>query len=316
MSSATGGSPSNAYFELYQLRCFVAAAEELHFGKAAARMGMTQPPFSRQIQTLEQILGVKLLDRTTNRAAALTPAGRVFLLEARSMLRLADRATAATRSLARGQWGAINLGFLTTVGYSLLPKLLLQCAMLAPHIKLNLVETVSNVQFDKLIDGSIDVGLLRRPIDLSMFSTMKLSDERFVAALPAGDARLKRKALSLAEFHGKPLVMYSAEGGRHLHDVISNMFAESGHVPNIVHSVTQTHTMLALVRAGIGAALVPEAAMSLLCDGIFYRPLLTTSTAPSAIYAAWRTTNDNPVLSAFLDILRSQIARAPSRQCH
>lgn len=316
MNSMADRNFSNAYFELYQLRCFVAAAEELHFGRAASRMGMTQPPFSRQIQTLEQILGVKLLDRTTNRAITLTPAGGVFLLEARGLLRLADCATAATRGLARGESGAIGLGFLTTAGFSILPKLLLQCAALAPRIKLNLVEAASTVQFEKLVDGSIDVGLLRRPIDLSMFSTMKLSDERFVAALPAGDGRLKRKALSLAEFHGKPLVMYSAEGGRHLHDVISNMFAESGHVPNIVHSVTQTHTMLALVRAGIGAALVPEAAMSHHSDGIFYRPLLTTPIAPSAIYAAWRTTNDNPVLSKFLDILRSQVVGARQEPCH
>ena len=306
MDTATYGVSAASHFELYQLRCFVAAAEELHFGKAAARMSMTQPPFSRQIQTLEYVLGARLLDRTTSKGVSLTPAGRVFLLEARGLLRMAENATSAIRRLAQGDTGTIGLGFLTTAGHSILPDLLLQCAAIAPQIKLNLMETVSTAQFEKLIDGSIDVGLLRCPVDLSIFTSMKMSDERLVAALPLGDERLDRASLTLEEFHGKPLVMYSAEGARHLHDLIFNLFAESGFSPKVIHSVTQIHTMLGLVRAGLGAALVPEASMALHFDDVFYRPLLTTPMAPSAIYAVWRTNNDNPVLGAFLKILRSQ----------
>ena len=114
-------------FELRQLRCFVAAAEELHFGRAAARMNMTQPPLSRQIQLLEHVLGVKLLDRTS-RAVKLTPAGRVFLLEARRILRLTESAALATRRIASGEAGTITLGFTAASGYSFLPQLLLQRA--------------------------------------------------------------------------------------------------------------------------------------------------------------------------------------------
>ena len=128
-------------FELRQLRCFVAAAEELHFGRAAARMNMTQPPLSRQIQLLEHVLGVKLLDRTS-RAVKLTPAGRVFLLEARRILRLTESAALATRRIASGEAGTITLGFTAASGYSFLPRLLLQRASHAPNIDVALKEMV------------------------------------------------------------------------------------------------------------------------------------------------------------------------------
>ena len=200
-------------FELRQLRCFVAAAEELHFGRAAARMNMTQPPLSRQIQLLEHVLGVKLLDRTS-RAVKLTPAGRVFLLEARRILRLTESAALATRRIASGEAGTIALGFTAASGYSFLPRLLLQRSSHAPNIDVVLKEMVSSEQMESLLTGRIDVGLLRPPIGRGEFTVLKVAEERLVAALPVGDPRLVEATLSLTHFDRRPLIMYSAEGDR------------------------------------------------------------------------------------------------------
>src|SRR6201999_2993972 len=186
-------------FELRQLRCFVAAAEELHFGRAAARMNMTQPPLSRQIQLLEHVLGVKLLDRTS-RAVKLTPAGRVFLLEARRILRLTESAALATRRIASGEAGTITLGCTAASGYSFLPRLLLQRAARAPNIDVALKEMVSPEQVESLVTGRIDIGLLRPPVTRSEFSTLKVASEGLVAGLPFGDPRLSEATLTLKDF--------------------------------------------------------------------------------------------------------------------
>ena len=148
-------------FELRQLRCFVAAAEELHFGRAAARMNMTQPPLSRQIQLLEHVLGVKLLDRTS-RAVKLTPAGRVFLLEARRILRLTESAALATRRIASGEAGTITLGSPPPAATASCRACCCKRASHAPNIDVALKEMVSTEQVESLLTGRIDVGLLRR----------------------------------------------------------------------------------------------------------------------------------------------------------
>jgi len=289
-------------FELHQIRCFVAAAEELHFGRAAQRMNMTQPPLSRQIQLLEHVLGVKLLDRTS-RAVKLTPAGRVFLLEARRILRLAESAALATRRIASGEAGTITLGFTAASGYSFLPQLLLQRASHAPNIDVSLKEMVSAEQVDSLLTGRIDVGLLRPPVTRGEFSTLKVASEGLVAALPLGDGRLQAPSLTLKDFDRRPLIMYAPDGARYFHDMLADLFEAAGAKPVNIQPLSQIHSMLALVRAGIGAALVPEAATSLHFDDVQFRPVETDPPQPVELYAAWKRDNDNPALAPFLGLL-------------
>lgn len=296
---------TGAQFELHQIRCFVAVADTLHFGKAAARMNMTQPPLSRQIQLLEHVLGVKLLDRTS-RAVKLTPAGRVFLLEARRILRLTESAALATRRIASGEAGTITLGFTAASGYSFLPRLLLQRAARMPNIDVALKEMVSAEQVESLLTGRIDVGLLRPPVTRSEFSTIKVAGESLVAALPFGDPRLTQASLTLADFDHQPLIMYAPEGARYFHDMLVELFAHAGVKPIAIQSLSQIHSMLGLVRAGIGTAIVPEAAQSLHFDDLQFRPVVTTPAAPVELYAAWRSDNDNPALQGFLDLLRPE----------
>ena len=299
MSQQRAGS----LFELRQLRCFVAAAEELHFGRAAARVNMTQPPLSRQIQLLERVLGVKLLDRTS-RVVNLTPAGRVFLLEARRILRLTESAALTTRRTASGEAGTITLGFTATSGYSFLPRLISICASRLPNVNMVLKEMVSTEQTEALLTGRIDVGLLRPPIDRAEFTKIRILTEPLVAALPSGDARLQKASLTLSDFDRQPFIMYASEGARYFHDMLVGLFDAHQVSPVYVQFLSQIHSALALVHSGMGAALVPEAAMALHFDGVHFRPVTTVPPHPVELYLVWRSDNDNPALEPLLDLVR------------
>jgi len=292
-------------FELRQVRCFVAVAEELHFGRAAARMNITQPPLSRHIQVLEHVLGVTLLERNT-RAVRLTPAGRVFLVEARRILSLTQSAALATRRVASGEMGSITLGFTAAICNSYLPTLLLRRAARLPNVDVALKEMVSADQVEGLLIGGLDVGLLRPPINRSELNTIKVNEERLVAALPMGDPRLNKGTLTLKDFDRLPLITYAS--GSALHRLLTGLFESAGVLPISIQSLSQTHSILSLVRAGIGAAVVPEGASTLHLDDVFYRPIETNPIAPVELFAAWRNDNNNPALSAFLELLQPEVA--------
>ena len=172
-------------FELSQVRCFVAVAEELHFGRAAARLNMTQPPLSRQIQILERILGVKLLQRG-NRLVRLTPAGQSFLTEARLILKLTESAAVLARRVAEGKAGSVNIGFTAASSYSYVPELVAACREQLPDVELILKEMVSGDQLKRLGAGEIDIGLLRPPIPRTGLQFFRVKAEPMIAAVPAG----------------------------------------------------------------------------------------------------------------------------------
>jgi DNA-binding transcriptional LysR family regulator len=291
-------------FELSQLRCFVAAAEELHFGRAAQRLNMTQPPLSRQIQLLERILGVSLLERTS-RVVRLTPAGRVFLLEARRIIRLAESATLATRRVAQGDAGRIALGFTAASGYSFTPRIVSRARALYPNVELELREMVTREQFEALLTGLIDIAFVRPLVERKEFDSRHILSERLVAALPTGDARVGEARLTMRHFDGAPLIMYSREGAGYFHDMLQGLFRSSEAAPGFVQHVTQIHSMLGLVQAGLGAAIVPEAATGLHLDGVVFRPLDTSPERPVELHMVWRRDNANPVLAPMLELCGS-----------
>lgn len=292
-------------FELSQLRCFVTAAEELHFGRAARRLNMTQPPLSRQIQLLERALGVSLLARNC-RLVELTPAGRTFVIEARRILRLSESATLATRRVATGQAGSLTIGFTAAAGYSFVPHLIEQTRAYLPEVDLSLREMVSHEQIEALLAGRIDIGLFRPPIDRQEFSTWLVSSEGLMAAVSVGDPRAERSTLRLSDFDRLPFIMYSSEGSRYFHDLLISLFNRAEVLPDYVQSMTQIHSMLALVKAGLGAAIVPEAATSLNFDGVTMRRIQTEPQYPVELHMAWRKDHDNPVLEPFVKLMREK----------
>jgi DNA-binding transcriptional LysR family regulator len=292
-------------FELSQLRCFVAVAEELHFGRAAQRLNMTQPPLSRQVQLLERILGVVLLDRTS-RSVRLTPAGRAFLIEAKRILRLADSAALATRRIASGDAGRVAVGFTAASGYSFLPNLVDLARTKLPNVDLTLRELVSGEQVEALLTGRIDLGLVRPPLTRPEFDKVRVLTEPLVAALPSGDPRLEKAVISLSDFGDQPMVMYAPEGAGYFHGMLTAMFDEAGVSPQYVQHMSQIHSILALVHARIGAAVVPEAATKLHFEGVEFRPLETSPERPVELFVAWRRDNDNPSLKPLLALIEAQ----------
>ena len=192
---------------------------------------MTQPPLSRHIQLLEHALGVKLIDRS-NRVIELTPAGRVFLLEARRILHLTESSTLAVRRMASGEAGTITLGFTASSGYSYLPRLLLQRAARTPNINMVLKEMVGTDQVDDLLTGVIDIGLMRSPVQGPGFIDLKVGSERLFAALPVGDPRLAEASLRLSDFDRQPLILFAQDGARHFHDLLAKLFAQEGIAPS------------------------------------------------------------------------------------
>jgi DNA-binding transcriptional LysR family regulator len=284
-------------FELSQLRCFVAAAEELHFGRAARRLNMTQSPLSRQVQLLERVLGVTLLERTS-RHVRLTPAGQVFVIEARRIVRLAESAALSARRVAKGDGGKVAIGFTAVSGYSLVPRIVAQARATLPNVELALREMVSGDQADALLTGLIDVGLVRPPVDRQRFETACLVREPLVVALPPGDLRQSQPSLALSDFQGEPVVMYSRQGAGYFHDMLVRLFEDAQISPNYVQHVTQIHSMLGLVHAGVAAAIVPQSATGLHLRDVEFRTLVTEPAAPSELYLAWRGDNANPALEA------------------
>lgn len=293
-------------FELSQLRCFVAVAEELHFGRAAQRLNMTQPPLSRQVQLLERILGVVLLDRTS-RSVRLTPAGRAFLIEARRILRLSESAALATRRIASGDAGRVAVGFTAASGYSFLPKLVDLARSQLPNVDLTLRELVSGEQVEALLTGRIDLGLVRPPLTRPEFDKVRVLTEPLVAALPTGDPRLAEARVELSAFDNRQMVMYAPEGAGYFHAMLTSMFDAAGVSPLYVQHMSQIHSILALVHAGIGAAVVPEAAMRLHFEGVEFRPLTTPLDRPVELFVAWRRDNDNPSLKPLLDLIETHV---------
>ena len=282
-------------FELSQLRCFVAAAEELHFGRAAQRLNMTQSPLSRQIQLLERILDVTLLERTS-RNVALTPAGRVFLIEARRIVRLAESAQLSARRVAKGDAGKVAIGFTAVSGYNLVPQIVAQARAALPNIDLELREMVTTDQVDALLTGLIDIGFVRPPLARLEFDTALVLHEPLVVALPAGDPRQAKSVLEPADFDGQPLIMYARQGAGYFHDMLIRLFDEAGVNPHYVQHVTQIHSMLGLVHAGLAAAIVPESASGLHLMDVQYRRFATEPERPVELYMAWRRDNHNPAL--------------------
>jgi DNA-binding transcriptional LysR family regulator len=289
-------------FELSQLRCFVAVAEELHFGRAAERLNMTQPPLSRQVQILERLLGVKLLERTS-RVVRLTPAGRTFLPEARRLLHLAESAAVSTRRIAAGEAGSVAIGFTAAAGYSFLPELITTARERLPGVDFVLEEMVTSEQVEALAFHRIDVAFLRPPVRRE-FESVRVLREPLIAALPADHRLAKGRLPILGDFDRQPFVMYLPYEAQYFYDLVAAIFAKAGVAPRYVQHMSQVHAILALVRAGLGAALVPAAAASLRFEGVAFRPIETRPARPVELFLAWERKNDNPVLPAFVELAR------------
>jgi len=296
--------------EMRKLRHFVVLAEELHFGRAARRLSLTQPPLSISIRALEEELGVELLQRT-RRSVTLTHAGAIFLAEARDILERAERAADLTRAAHRGDVGRLTVGFLAASAYTLLPLVLRDFAARFPRVALDLRELTMPQQFEAFRRGDIDVGMLRPPIVDAALSSELIFEEPMVLALPAGHALAKLSRVPAKRLADQPFVMYPRLPGLVLHDLIMGYCRRAGFAPRVAQEATQTHAVLGLVSGGLGVALVPDSVRVVRLRGVVFRPLAEgTPTVRTTL--AWQKTKASPLISAFVRTARDSAHRFES----
>jgi DNA-binding transcriptional LysR family regulator len=254
------------------MRYFVAVAEELHFGHAAERLHIAQPPLSQQIKKLEEELDVQLLART-KRKVELTPAGRLFLEEARITLRQAERAKRVAVEVAKGVRGRLRVGFVTSSSYSILPTVIRRFRQENSLIDLELVEMTPSRQIEALENQQIDLGLLRPPVDSASLKTQTVFSEPLVAALPIDHHRAAQKAIELKSLAEDAFVLFPRHHGPGIYDVIMRACHEAGFVPHGSYSPNEMQTLLAYVAGGLGISLVPQSLSGFHRSSIVYLPL-------------------------------------------
>jgi DNA-binding transcriptional LysR family regulator len=283
--------------ELRKLRYFIALAEELHFGRAARRLNITQPPLSMAIRALEEELGVRLLERAPRRVT-LTHAGHTFLEQTRSLLARAEDAVELTRAAARGEVGRLTVGFMSASIHTLLPQVLREFAARFPAVRLELRELTIPQQIESLRGEKIDVGFLRPPVADAELEVEPLASEPLIVALPRGHRLAKLSRVPLRRLADEPFVMFQQAPGLVLHNLVLGFCLAAGFTPRVVQEASQSHAVAGLVSGGIGVALVPASTQSTHLAGIEYRPLADAS-PPVWTSLAWRRGDASPVIAAF-----------------
>jgi DNA-binding transcriptional LysR family regulator len=274
--------------ELWQLRYFIAVAEQLHFGRAAAALNISQPPLSRAIRALEEQLGVVLLARSRRRVE-LTPEGAHLLGEARRILEQLERAAGAVRAMASGERGRLRIGFVSLADYGVLPELLKAYKAAQPGVALALREMLSPEQAAALAAGELDFGLLLPPVaGAAELEHLVVQRERFLVALPARHRLARaRGRLAVRELAGEAFVMVPREIAPGLYDIVSALASRAGFSLNVAQEAIQMQTVVSLVSSGLGLAIVPGSLANLGRRGVVYREIADPHPRLE-LWLAWR----------------------------
>ena len=294
--------------ELRHLRYFVAVAEDLHFGRAAQRLNIAQPPLSRQIRDLERELEVALFERVA-RGVQLTAAGRAFLPQARLTLALAERAKRAAQRAAQGEVGRLRVGFVDAATSSdVLPEVLGFFRMHLPQIGVSLFEMDSAQQEDALREGRIDVGILQRPpADAERWLVVEeISRDTLVAAVPHGHRLASRARIAIEDLRSEAIVLLFRSADPELWDSIIARCRAAGFSPRVIQEAGAWHTLAGVVSAGVGIAFVPRALASIKRPGVIFRPVKGLA-VELTLHAAWKRGEKSPVRDRFLTALRALV---------
>ncbi|MFE6053306.1 LysR family transcriptional regulator [Kitasatospora sp. NPDC056446] len=296
---------------LPQLHAFVVLAEELHFGHAAARLGIAQPPLSQQIRRLEDRVGHPLFRRDPG-GVRLTPAGRELLPAARRALAGLADGLAAARAVGRGEAGRLRIGFSASLALTVLPGLLDAFRRDCPAVRLDLREMTSAPQTAALHERAIDVGLLREPpADEPDLRFRTVLSEPFVAVLPAAHPLAGRRTVPLDRLAGEPFVLLPRAEGPQLYDRITGLCAEAGFLPRIAQHAVEWQTVCALVGAGLGVSLAPAGIRRIRLRGVAFRRI-EPATARTRVAVAWRADDPDPLVGRFLAAVDEVVASGAS----
>jgi len=288
--------------DLRQLRYFVAVAEERHFGRAAQRLHMSQPPLSMQIKALERELGLELLERTSRRVA-LTDAGRVFLERAKTILDAVEEAREVARGAEQGLQGRLEVGFISSASLSLLPPSIRLFRERFGDVELELKELTSAQQIDALYEGGIRVGLVRLPLRAPGIRFEPVLEERLVVALPSGHALESLDCVSLETIADLPLIFFTRQLIPGFHAQIVELFQRVGAFPKVVQHAVHLQTIVGLVASGVGIAILPSSAERVSREGVVYRAL-DVPDATSWMGLAWVEGDESKLVRNFIGTVR------------
>ena len=294
--------------DIRQLRQFAMVARTLHFGKAAAQLGMTQPPLSQSILALEREIGAPLFTRT-KRSVALTPLGEQWLPQVHAALDAVDALPDSARRLRDGETGRLDLSFVSTADYSILPRLVQLYAAQFPAVRILLTEATSDVQIARLMNGEGQAGLIIPPPGATLPTPLRyrpLVSEPLIAAVPEswiGEGRLTISGQRLAPgaIIDAPLLLFPRQAAPAFHDLVTGYHAAHGGTARIAQEAIQMQTIISLVSAGMGLALVPASLRHMARSGVRYvelegeAPVLETG-------LVWRHDDESPTLRQFLEI--------------
>ena len=304
---------NEAVIDMRAWRQFAAVAQELHFGRAAQRLHMTQPPLTQGIAALERNLGLRLFDRTQRRVQ-LTPAGTALLPEVLDLLARAQALPGHARAAAAGEWGRLRLAFVSTVGFGLLPQWVRAFRARWPGVQLELIEATGDVQLDALARGDIDAGLLLHspgqvPPGLAHLCVAR---EPLVLALPEGHALAAAEAGAALDWNAlldEPLVLFPRRSVASLHDAIVAMYHAAGRTPRVAQEAIQMQTIVNLVSAELGVAWVPASVRQFQRPGVVYRDMALHAEVPwCETSLVWQAGRDVPALARWTEFVRTATA--------
>ena len=285
---------------LRRLEYFVAVAEELHFGRAAEKLGIAQPPLSQQIRKLEAEFGARLFDRS-RRSVALTEAGAALLPEARRLLALSSSVATIPRDIQEGRAGRLRLGFIGSAGYRLVPALLRHSRKRLPSVTFELSELPTVDQLVRIEDGTLDLGLVRPPVFRDSVRTASVWSEPFVAALPADHRLAELEAVDTSQLRDEAFVIFPRGRGPGLFETILRLCEGHGFTPRVAQEAVQMQTIVGLVGAGLGVSIVPASVQDFRLPGVVYRPLKQTE-AQSTVALVWNAELTSTARDHFLEI--------------
>lgn len=291
--------------ELRLLRYFVALAEELHFGRAALRLSISQPPLSVAIKQLEESIKAQLFERNS-KEVRLTAAGEHLLPRARQILVLSNQASQETADVARGVRGHLRVGFVGSSLYRGVPQALEAFQQLHPQVRVDMLELNSAEQLQELQQARLDLGLVHSVQPPEGICSQRLMEEPFMIAMPEAHAFASRARINLAELKGERLILFSAQVSPAYHQRIYEMCQARGFVPEIRHEVRHWLSVLSLVSLGQGVSIVPAALQRVGMPRVVFASLIGDQAA-SEMLAVWRRAPVNPLVRSLLDCLQTAV---------
>lgn len=298
--------------EFRHLTYFIAVAEEMHFGRAARRLNISQPPLSQQIRQLEEEIGVRLFNRT-NRRVEITPAGMIFLEEARRIVTLSKDAVRRAVRAGQGEIGRLAVGFIGSANYSVLPQVVREFRKRFPNVELSLTEMSTSDQVEALLGGRIQAGFLRPPrgIEKKGLTVEPVFREPLLVALPRNHPLRRERSLTLRQLAEESFIMIPRRIGPGFFDYLIVLCQEEGFSPNIILEASQYHTVLGLVSAGLGIAVVPASMQRSRIEGVVFRTI--SGKTETVLDMAWVAKDQSLVLRNFTDATRNVARSLTSR---